>query len=488
MEEEWQKRFHQDSLGPGGTCKQVVQNFSILAVGIAILSLVDLYLVFIHGGGRLFEMDHDLFSARWHMPLYAGLRLAALLILASMSAVSRCGWFREQPALGQAYILGSLCCVALLLFFSYEALTVSHAVPLEIANNRMPPSDKDTKAIHLQAFTLAFKDQQLFPVLFVLVFFLVMRTHSPMFRHSFVFVPLAVGMTAWNLARRPNGLYLSWWGSVLFVVNSGLNCLFAHSEEQSSRMQFKSQHYMEDMQKRVDGMLSSLMPKQIVESIRDSGDMCAVSHRYEHVTVAQSDLVGFTKLSSSATPAQVVGFITDLFGRFDVIADRYGIYKIETVGDAYQAGMAEKLLTDRNSPSTVVLFGVEMVRAVAEWCSSQDPPLSVECRVGVHHSACTGGVVGTKMQRYHLFGEIMEVVDVLEATGLNGGVQVSTACQLAVETELACQEGEPASPFTLKQRNVPMLRTSKGEEHTFDEVGGRTYVVAGLDDIACDDT
>ena len=47
------------------------------------------------------------------------------------------------------------------------------------------------------------------------------------------------------------------------------------------------------------------------------------------VTVAQSDLVGFTKLASQRNPKQVVEIISDLFGHFDAVADEFGVYKVE---------------------------------------------------------------------------------------------------------------------------------------------------------------
>jgi guanylate cyclase soluble subunit beta len=251
-------------------------------------------------------------------------------------------------------------------------------------------------------------------------------------------------------------------------------------------MEFKSQHYMEDMQQRVEAMLNSLMPQQIVDDIRRRGDMSTISHPYEHVTMAQSDMVGFTQLASGCTPSQVVGFITELFGRFDAIADAMGIYKVETVGDAYQAGMAEKLLTDKNSPTAVVLFGVEMIRTVNKWAKSKDPPLSVTCRVGVHHGACVGGVVGKRMQRYHLFGDLMRVLEVLESTGPRGGVQVSGACKAAVDDERKFGNAMSLESFELSPRAVATLRTSKGEEHSYDEVGGETFLVVGPEGILGD--
>merc|ERR1711976_865181 len=110
----------------------------------------------------------------------------------------------------------------------------------------------------------------------------------------------------------------------------------------------------------------------VVEEIRDLPvNEVPPCHKYGCATIAQSDLVGFTKLASKRKPSEVVEFISELFGQFDALTDIHGVYKVETVGDAYIAGQADFPLTEQNKPHKVVAFGLEMVAKCQEWAEKR---------------------------------------------------------------------------------------------------------------------
>jgi hypothetical protein len=56
---------------------------------------------------------------------------------------------------------------------------------------------------------------------------------------------------------------------------------------------------------------------------------------YCRVVALQLDLCGFTRLASSSSPTEVAGIINRLYSDFDDIVMSLGLFKVDTIGDAY---------------------------------------------------------------------------------------------------------------------------------------------------------
>ena len=75
-----------------------------------------------------------------------------------------------------------------------------------------------------------------------------------------------------------------------------------------------------------------------MKEIAEHPDAPLPSHKYQMATIVQSDLVGFTEMSSQRHPEEagksleidlfeVVAVIEEIFNMFDDLTDRYGVYK-----------------------------------------------------------------------------------------------------------------------------------------------------------------
>lgn len=197
-------------------------------------------------------------------------------------------------------------------------------------------------------------------------------------------------------------------------------------------------------------------------------------------------------MSSEADPLDVMAMLHELFTLFDALAERFGVFKLETVGDAYVAAVGDGIgAAGGGSPAACAAVAMQFAAACAAAAGSvltPGPPgtprsgAPVCIRVGVHSGAAMSGVVGTKMPRWALFGDTMNLAARMESTGLPGRVQVSAAARA-----LADAAGQQP-PFAWRRRGevdvkgkgvmaTYLLRTAADDAD--DDGGDETAAVGG---------
>lgn len=62
-----------------------------------------------------------------------------------------------------------------------------------------------------------------------------------------------------------------------------------------------------------------------------------IAELFPETTVLFADIAGFTAWSSIRDPAQVFTLLETLYGAFDSLAKKRGVFKVETIGDSYVA-------------------------------------------------------------------------------------------------------------------------------------------------------
>ena len=168
-----------------------------------------------------------------------------------------------------------------------------------------------------------------------------------------------------------------------------------------------------------------------------------VAQMHQEVTILFTDIVGFTSMSQTVAPQQVMEFLHDLFVRFDDLVDMDSsfLWKVETIGDAFMIasgleGVRPKsralAITNRSSSDSLlssagsaIVFGKSALAAAR----TLTMPNSMQCqiRAGVHTGDVCSGVVGTRMPRYCLFGDTVNTASRMESSGVPGRMQISEA-------------------------------------------------------------
>lgn len=214
---------------------------------------------------------------------------------------------------------------------------------------------------------------------------------------------------------------------IYFVAFAVIGTAGAYALERFARVLFLRERQLDRERERGDSLLRNILPEVIIGRLKTPDPRTGTRHIaqcYPDVTVLFADLVGFTEQAASTDPEEVVMALDDVFSRFDQLADRFGLEKIKTIGDAYMAaaGVPAPRPDHVSAAAAMALEGRECVSAL-RWPSRT--PIGV--RIGIACGPVMAGVIGRRKFAYDVWGDTVNTASRLESSAVPGSIQVSEA-------------------------------------------------------------
>jgi len=171
---------------------------------------------------------------------------------------------------------------------------------------------------------------------------------------------------------------------------------------------------------RSERLLLNVLPASIAARLKQSQGV--IADGFPDVTVLFADIVNFTPLSEGITPEGVVQLLDELFSGFDQLAQRHGLEKIKTIGDAYMVvgGLPD---SRPDHAEAVAEMALAMREEVARRVGPTGRPLQV--RIGIDTGPVVAGVIGRSKFSYDLWGDTVNTASRMESQGLPGCIQVT---------------------------------------------------------------
>ena len=173
-------------------------------------------------------------------------------------------------------------------------------------------------------------------------------------------------------------------------------------------------------------LLLNILPKPIAERLKLNESVIADS--FPEVTVMFADIVGFTQLSAQISAKQLVELLNKIFSLFDQLADKHGLEKIKTIGDAYM--VVGGLPTPRQDHAEAIAeMALDMQAAVVQFNHELNIPCPepLRIRIGINSGPVVAGVIGLKKFIYDLWGDTVNTASRMESQGIPGCIQITTS-------------------------------------------------------------
>lgn len=184
----------------------------------------------------------------------------------------------------------------------------------------------------------------------------------------------------------------------------------------------KARAALEREQERSENLLLNILPSPIAQRLKDGSQ--TIADGYAEASILFADLVGFTRLSSTVSPEQLVVLLNRLFSRFDDLSGHFGVEKIKTIGDAYMA-CAGVPLARPDHAEAVADMALAMLDAVRD--HNREFGSNLQIRIGINSGPVVAGVIGLKKFIYDLWGDTVNLASRMESHGVANRIQVSVA-------------------------------------------------------------
>jgi adenylate cyclase len=182
----------------------------------------------------------------------------------------------------------------------------------------------------------------------------------------------------------------------------------------------KAQEALRLEQQKSEKLLLNILPKAIVDQLKQLQG--SLAERFDDVTILFADIVNFTPLAAHISPLDLVNWLNQVFSEFDRLAERYGLEKIKTIGDAYMVVGGLPLPTTDHVESVMEM--ALAMQAAAHRIARNDGQ-DFQLRIGINTGTVVAGVIGIKKFSYDLWGDAVNIASRMEAQGTAGKIQVT---------------------------------------------------------------
>ena len=256
-------------------------------------------------------------------------------------------------------------------------------------------------------------------------FFVIMGLERLKLIATFVLLSLALHLAAWSWFIQSN--------AVLAIDKAELDAHYITAVVTTfsvvSIVVYYAFRLVEQAQAETDALLHNILPDTIVDRLKQAPD-ATIANEFAEASVMFADIAGFVAHAKRLGPARTVEVLNTIMRAFDELADRWGVEKIKTIGDAYMAaaGLPVAVPDHAERIAGMALAMIETARRIA-----REVEVPFALRIGIASGPVLAGVIGAKRLIYDVWGDTVNLASRLEGLSQTNRILVSPLTRTRLE-------------------------------------------------------
>jgi adenylate cyclase len=191
----------------------------------------------------------------------------------------------------------------------------------------------------------------------------------------------------------------------------------------------------ENAKAETEQVLRNVLPDSVVERLKSAPGE-SIADGFSDASILFADITGFVGMARGLGPERTVALLNRLVSAFDELAQRHGVEKIKTIGDAYMVASGVPI-PRRDHAQALAAMALDLVAAVRTVSAVENVPLNV--RVGMASGPMMAGVIGINKFSYDVWGDPVNLASRLEQSSEPGRITICPACYAALKDTFVLQ-------------------------------------------------
>ncbi len=191
----------------------------------------------------------------------------------------------------------------------------------------------------------------------------------------------------------------------------------------------------ENAKAETEQVLRNVLPDSVVERLKSAPGE-SIADGFSEASILFADITGFVGMARGLGPERTVALLNRLVSAFDELAQRHGVEKIKTIGDAYMVASGVPI-PRRDHAQALAAMALDLVAAVRTVSAVENVPLNV--RVGMASGPMMAGVIGINKFSYDVWGDPVNLASRLEQSSEPGRITICPACYAALKDTFVLQ-------------------------------------------------